>query len=132
MLGWGNIGPPDLLSVSGPHRVSLAALVLPIDEEGRLRWTSGFSGSNGQVGGGRSGWRGGRSRWRRREEEQVEIREEQVEVLSQAVLTMGEALLWTDGRYFLQAEQQLDCQWTLMKMVGRRERGGGQGRRTPV
>ena len=62
-------------------------------------------------------------------EEQVEVREEQKEMLSQAVLTLGEALLWTDGRYFLQAEQQLDCQWTLMKMVGGRR---GWGMRTPV
>ncbi|ELT99658.1 hypothetical protein CAPTEDRAFT_104622, partial [Capitella teleta] len=23
--------------------------------------------------------------------------------------------LWTDGRYFLQAEQQLDCQWIIMQ-----------------
>lgn len=28
---------------------------------------------------------------------------------------MKEAALWTDGRYFLQAEQQLDSNWTLMK-----------------
>ena len=24
--------------------------------------------------------------------------------------------MWTDGRYFLQASQQLDCNWELMKM----------------
>lgn len=28
---------------------------------------------------------------------------------------LKEAALWTDGRYFLQAEQQLDNNWTLMK-----------------
>ncbi|XP_078494960.1 xaa-Pro aminopeptidase 1 [Ciona intestinalis] len=33
-----------------------------------------------------------------------------------AVVTQSEAALWTDGRYFLQAEQQLDSNWTLMKM----------------
>ncbi|KYK70533.1 creatinase domain-containing protein [Toxoplasma gondii TgCatPRC2] len=33
-----------------------------------------------------------------------------------AVVTADEALLWTDGRYFVQAEQQLDASlWTLMK-----------------
>lgn len=32
-----------------------------------------------------------------------------------AVVTASEALLWTDGRYFLQAEQQLGPEWTLMK-----------------
>lgn len=32
------------------------------------------------------------------------------------VITENEALLWTDGRYFLQASQQLDASlWTLMK-----------------
>lgn len=30
-------------------------------------------------------------------------------------MTANEALLWTDGRYFLQAEKQLDSNWTLMK-----------------
>ena len=25
------------------------------------------------------------------------------------------AALWTDGRYYIQAEQQLDCNWILMK-----------------
>jgi len=32
-----------------------------------------------------------------------------------AIVTANEALLWTDGRYFLQAEKQLDSNWTLMK-----------------
>jgi Xaa-Pro aminopeptidase len=32
-----------------------------------------------------------------------------------AVVTAKEALLWTDGRYFLQATQQLGEGWTLMK-----------------
>lgn len=32
-----------------------------------------------------------------------------------AVVTMDEALLWTDGRYHLQASRQLDGAWTLMK-----------------
>ncbi|GAA0151268.1 protease [Lithospermum erythrorhizon] len=34
-----------------------------------------------------------------------------------AVITMKEALLWTDGRYFLQAEMQLSDQWKLMRMA---------------
>uniref|UniRef100_A0A2P2K059 Putative Xaa-Pro aminopeptidase P isoform X2 n=1 Tax=Rhizophora mucronata TaxID=61149 RepID=A0A2P2K059_RHIMU len=33
-----------------------------------------------------------------------------------ALITMKEARLWTDGRYFLQAMQQLSDQWTLMRM----------------
>lgn len=33
-----------------------------------------------------------------------------------AVISMNQAALWTDGRYFLQASQQLDTDWTLMKM----------------
>lgn len=32
-----------------------------------------------------------------------------------AVVTHDKALLWTDGRYFLQAEQELSAEWTLMK-----------------
>ncbi|XP_037084313.1 xaa-Pro aminopeptidase 1-like [Pollicipes pollicipes] len=32
-----------------------------------------------------------------------------------AVITAERAALWTDGRYFLQAEDQLDCNWFLMK-----------------
>ncbi|KAH6825497.1 aminopeptidase P1 [Perilla frutescens var. hirtella] len=33
-----------------------------------------------------------------------------------ALITENEALLWTDGRYFLQAEQQLSNQWKLMRI----------------
>ena len=32
-----------------------------------------------------------------------------------AVITETDACLWTDGRYFNQAEKQLDQNWTLMK-----------------
>ena len=32
-----------------------------------------------------------------------------------AVITENSAALWTDGRYFLQADQQLDCQWIIMR-----------------
>uniref|UniRef100_A0A0K8TT40 Putative xaa-pro aminopeptidase n=1 Tax=Tabanus bromius TaxID=304241 RepID=A0A0K8TT40_TABBR len=32
-----------------------------------------------------------------------------------AVVTLDAALLWTDGRYYQQAEKQLDNNWTLMK-----------------
>ena len=32
-----------------------------------------------------------------------------------AVVTDKSAAFWTDGRYFLQAEQQLDCNWIIMK-----------------
>ena len=34
-----------------------------------------------------------------------------------AVITADEALLWTDGRYFLQAGQELGSEWTLMKAL---------------
>ncbi|KAM7529743.1 hypothetical protein LguiB_033153 [Lonicera macranthoides] len=32
-----------------------------------------------------------------------------------ALITMNEALLWTDGRYFLQATEELSDQWKLMR-----------------
>ena len=32
-----------------------------------------------------------------------------------AVVTLNESAVWTDGRYFIQAENQLDCNWILMK-----------------
>lgn len=32
-----------------------------------------------------------------------------------AIVTNNEALLWTDGRYYLQASQEMDENWTLMK-----------------
>ena len=33
-----------------------------------------------------------------------------------ALVTGTNALLWTDGRYFIQAEAQMDKNWTLMKI----------------
>ncbi|EMP39774.1 Xaa-Pro aminopeptidase 1 [Chelonia mydas] len=33
-----------------------------------------------------------------------------------AIITEQKAAMWTDGRYFLQAAQQMDGNWTLMKM----------------
>ncbi|KAM4702754.1 xaa-Pro aminopeptidase 1 [Rhinophrynus dorsalis] len=33
-----------------------------------------------------------------------------------AIVTDQSAAMWTDGRYFLQAAQQMDSNWTLMKM----------------
>ncbi|XP_061033703.1 xaa-Pro aminopeptidase 2 isoform X1 [Eubalaena glacialis] len=35
-----------------------------------------------------------------------------------AVVTMGKAALWTDSRYWTQAERQMDCIWELHKEVG--------------
>ncbi|KAJ9600135.1 hypothetical protein L9F63_009545, partial [Diploptera punctata] len=32
------------------------------------------------------------------------------------VITNEEAALWTDGRYFIQAERQLSCDWSLIRM----------------
>ncbi|EPY75553.1 xaa-Pro aminopeptidase 2 precursor [Camelus ferus] len=32
-----------------------------------------------------------------------------------AVVTMGKAVLWTDSRYWTQAERQMDCNWELHK-----------------
>jgi Xaa-Pro aminopeptidase len=34
-----------------------------------------------------------------------------------AIVSQDEALLWTDGRYFLQAEKQLYEGWTMRKMI---------------
>jgi len=34
-----------------------------------------------------------------------------------ALITHDAALLWTDGRYFLQAEKQLTAPWVLMRDV---------------
>lgn len=36
-------------------------------------------------------------------------------ILGLALITMNEALLWTDGRYFLQATEELSDQWKLMR-----------------
>ncbi|XP_076287717.1 xaa-Pro aminopeptidase 1-like isoform X2 [Lasioglossum baleicum] len=33
----------------------------------------------------------------------------------EAVITSKKAVFWTDGRYHVQADQQLDCNWMLMK-----------------
>lgn len=33
----------------------------------------------------------------------------------EALVTIDKALLWTDGRYHVQANHQLDCNWILMK-----------------
>lgn len=32
-----------------------------------------------------------------------------------AIITETETAVWTDGRYFLQADQQMDCNWIMMK-----------------
>lgn len=37
-------------------------------------------------------------------------------IVGTAIVTEQHAALWTDGRYFLQASQQMDNNWTLMKM----------------
>lgn len=31
------------------------------------------------------------------------------------MVTLNSAALWTDSRYYIQAEEQLDCNWELMK-----------------
>ncbi|XP_076239217.1 xaa-Pro aminopeptidase 1 isoform X2 [Calliopsis andreniformis] len=33
----------------------------------------------------------------------------------QALITLDKAVFWTDGRYHIQADHQLDCNWILMK-----------------
>lgn len=30
-------------------------------------------------------------------------------------MTLNQSALWTDGRYFLQGDLQLDCNWILQK-----------------
>jgi hypothetical protein len=37
------------------------------------------------------------------------------EIPGLAVVTQSDAALWTDGRYFLQASQELDANWILQK-----------------
>lgn len=32
------------------------------------------------------------------------------------IVTHDKAALWTDSRYFQQADQQMDCNWILMKL----------------
>ena len=34
-----------------------------------------------------------------------------------ALISQDEALLWTDGRYFLQAEKELTEGWSMRKMI---------------
>jgi len=33
----------------------------------------------------------------------------------EAIVTVDKAVFWTDGRYHVQADDQLDCNWILMK-----------------
>jgi len=33
----------------------------------------------------------------------------------EAIVTIDKAILWIDGRYYIQANHQLDCNWILMK-----------------
>jgi len=33
----------------------------------------------------------------------------------EAIVTIDKAIFWTDGRYYIQANHQLDCNWILMK-----------------
>jgi len=33
----------------------------------------------------------------------------------EAIVTVDKAVFWTDGRYHIQADHQLDCNWILMK-----------------
>lgn len=53
--------------------------------------------------------------------EYVADRDKRIEFLSgftgssgKAVVTMTEAAMWTDSRYYIQASNQLDCNWKLM------------------
>ena len=36
-------------------------------------------------------------------------------VSGSAIVTETKAALWTDGRYFLQANMELDCNWILQR-----------------
>ena len=38
-----------------------------------------------------------------------------VAIAGTAIVTDTKAALWTDGRYYLQAESQIDSNWMLMK-----------------
>ncbi|XP_044539823.1 xaa-Pro aminopeptidase 2-like, partial [Gracilinanus agilis] len=35
-----------------------------------------------------------------------------------AVVSKTKAALWTDSRYWIQAERQMDCNWELHKQIG--------------
>ncbi|KAF0037645.1 hypothetical protein F2P81_010519 [Scophthalmus maximus] len=48
--------------------------------------------------------------------EKMGIYKESDSCASTAIVTEQYAAMWTDGRYFLQASQQMDNNWTLMKM----------------
>ena len=82
-------------------RVNITVLIIPLDSVGRLKWVSGFSGSNGEA----------------------VITHDQGMGMNQIVKNHHcheshvAALLWTDGRYFIQADDQLDCNWRMMRMV---------------
>ena len=36
-------------------------------------------------------------------------------MIGSAVITQSKALMWTDGRYYLQAQKEMDSNWMLMK-----------------
>ena len=48
-------------------------------------------------------------------------------VTGTAVVTMDAALLWTDGRYYVQAVTQMDSDWILMKEGQWSVVSGGEG-----
>lgn len=46
----------------------------------------------------------------------IMLRADDAYFLGTAIVTINNgSALWTDGRYFLQAEMQLDCNWILQK-----------------
>ena len=116
-----NCGPDD---IPPPNRVNTTerilqlriqmeknnfdAYIIPLDEEGRREWISGFTGSNGDC----------------------IVTKDKVKFplqwisniifnllpwLNNLKIFSLKAALWTDGRYFIDASQQLDCNWILMK-----------------
>ena len=93
------------------EKYNFQAYIVPLDDQGRREWISGFTGSNGDC---------------------VITKDKVIYFISicSAVqnnsytnmvyvsclcLANFQAALWTDGRYFIEASEHLDCNWILMK-----------------
>ena len=97
------------------EKYNFQAYIVPLDDQGRREWISGFTGSNGDC---------------------VITKDKVIYFISMyycihqpffinantnmlyvscLCLANFQAALWTDGRYFIEASEHLDCNWILMK-----------------
>ena len=97
------------------EKYNFQAYIVPLDDQGRREWISGFTGSNGDC---------------------VVTKDKVIYSLSKCCINQPyfqrnaytnmlyvsylcmanfQAALWTDGRYFIEASEHLDCNWILMK-----------------